>query len=125
MSEQDAIRHWSEGSRRMLQAALHSVESGDYEVALFSSHLAVEKMLKARYIAKKHSEPPMSHKLVDLCVAIGEKLSEQEQDQLNELTAFSAFARYGDESWLEVEATEENCRQWLDLASAFLDRYQP
>ena len=48
------------------------------------------------------------------------KRQETDRVDLRELASFAAFGRYGDESWLEVEATQENVQHWIMRVEHFL-----
>ncbi len=111
---------WSAGARKALEAAKHLLESGDYELALFTCHLAVEKAFKAKIVSEKQIAPPKSHNLTQLAEKIAYVLSEEEKLQLRELSSFAEFARYGDETWVSAEATEENTKEWLAVTIKFL-----
>lgn len=111
---------WSVGARKALEAAKHLLESGDYELALFTCHLAVEKAFKAKIVSEKQIAPPRSHNLRQLAEKIELPLSEEEKLQLRELSSFAEFARYGDETWVTAEATKENAKEWLAVATKFL-----
>ena len=123
MTKDEAHNHWREGAERALTAAEHLTESGDYEMALYSCQLAVEKALKAHYIALKNREPPKSHNLELLCEEVGKYVEEADRLDLRELSSFAAFARYGDETWLDAEATKENTSHWLERTRYFLSMF--
>ena len=122
MADVSSEAQWRSGAEKALAAAKHLLESGDYELALFTCHLAVEKALKAKIVADQKTPPPKSHNLRQLAEKVGLLLSEDEKSQLRELSSFAEFARYGDETWVDVEATEENVDAWLAVVIAFLSR---
>ncbi len=101
------------------------MQAGDYEFALFTSHLAVEKAFKAKIIAEKQIAPPRSHNLMQLAEKLQLPLSEAEKLQLRELSSFAEFARYGDETWVDAEATKKNTEEWLAIASEILSKLLP
>ena len=111
---------WSIGAQKALEAAKHLLDSGDYGLALFTCHLAVEKAFKAKIVSEKQIAPPRSHNLRQLAEKIEFSLSEEEKLQLRELSSFAEFARYGDETWVTAEATKENVKEWLTVATKFL-----
>lgn len=113
----------SQGAERAIHAAQNCMNSGDFELALFSCHLAVEKQLKSLYVTQNDADPPKTHKLIELCELVHIQLSEEDYDQLNGITAFAAFARYGNESWIEMEATKSNCEHWIQISTNFLHRF--
>lgn len=125
MSDLTPEEQWSAGARKALEAAKHLLESGDYELALFTCHLAVEKAFKAKIVSDKQIAPPKSHNLTQLAEKIEFLLSEEERLQLRELSSFAEFARYGDETWVNAEATEENTKEWLAVTIKFLSHLLP
>lgn len=125
MSDLTPEEQWSAGARNALEAAKHLLESGDYELALFTCHLAVEKAFKAKIVSDKQIAPPKSHNLTQLAEKIEFLLSEEERLQLRELSSFAEFARYGDETWVNAEATEENTKEWLAVTIKFLSHLLP
>jgi len=120
MSNISPEEQWVIGARKALEAAKHLLESGDYELALFTCHLAVEKAFKAKIVTEKQIAPPRTHNLTQLASILEFSLSDGEKMQLRELSSFAEFARYGDETWVTAEATEGNTTDWLDIATKFL-----
>lgn len=94
---QKTIDYWIEESAEALQVAGHLFEKKDYSYALFFGHLAVEKMLKANYVARTGEHAPQIHNLVRLAEKTGLSLSAERKDALNRITAFNLEARYPDE----------------------------
>ena len=108
MTADQAADQWLDGAKRALTAAEHMLVSGDCEFALFTCHLAVEKGLKGLFVRTQDTRAPKTHNLEELAKECGLNLPEDERLELRELTAFSEFGRYGDETWLEADATTEN-----------------
>ncbi len=50
--------YWFTEAQEARQVAEHLVEKGDYSYALFFGHLAVEKLLKALYVARRGEHAP-------------------------------------------------------------------
>jgi HEPN domain-containing protein len=123
MSEDDSISFWRNGAKRALKAAMHLCESADYEMSLFTCHLAAEKALKYLCVKKTHGTPPRTHNLVDLCEVADLAIDVEEKNALRELTSFAEFGRYGDDSWLEADATHENASHWIDFTNSHLDTW--
>lgn len=119
MTAEQAVRQWLNGATQALLAAKHMRESGDYAFALFTCHLAVEKALKGLFVRTHDTRAPKTHNLEELAKECGLGLSEEERLELRELTSFSEFGRYGDETWLEADATSENADHWLQRAHYF------
>ena len=120
MTADQAVRQWLDGAKKALSAAEHLMESGDYEFALFTCHLSVEKALKGLFVKNHDTRAPRIHNLEDLAKERGLTLSEEQRLELRELTTFAEFGRYGDESWLEADATRDNAVHWLGKARHFL-----
>lgn len=121
MSQEEIIQHWKKGARDALEAAqaLHHLEK--YALALFDCHLAVEKALKAAYIAKHDREAPPTHNLLLLTEELDQSWNQEQNDALSDLTDYAVAARYDDPEWAKTQATKENSVFWLKKTSAFLD----
>jgi HEPN domain-containing protein len=72
------------------------VEQGDNSYALFFGHLAIEKVLKAVYVARNNEHAPFGHNLIRLANAAGMELTESQAESLVIVTAFNIEARYPD-----------------------------
>jgi HEPN domain-containing protein len=120
MTREKAVKHWLNGAKRALVAAGHMAETKDYEFALFTCQLCVEKALKGLFVSKYDTRAPKTHNLEELAKECALSLSEDERLELRELTTFAEFGRYGDETWLKVEATSGNTRRWLERTRYFL-----
>ncbi len=121
MSQEEVIRHWQKGARDALEAAqaLHHLRK--YALALFDCHLAVEKALKAAYIAKYDCEAPPTHNLLLLTEELDQSWTRKQNDAFSDLTDYAVAARYDDPEWAKTQATKKNSDFWLKQASAFLD----
>ena len=120
MNREKAVKQWLNGARRALTAATHMAEAKDYEFALFTCHLCVEKALKGLFVRTHDTRAPRTHNLEELAEECGLPLQEEEKLELRELTTFSEFGRYGDETWLKADATPNTTKQWLKRAQHFL-----
>lgn len=121
MSQEEIIQHWKKGARDALEAAQALHHLGKYALALFDCHLAVEKALKAAYIAKHDREAPPTHNLLLLIEELDQSWSQEQNDALSDLTDYAVAARYDDPEWAKTQATKENSVFWLKKTSAFLD----
>ena len=88
--------YWLIEAEEALRVADHLVEKTDYSYALFFGHLAIEKVLKALYVAKFQDHAPPIHNLLRLARAAGLELDETQTDALITITAFNIEARYPD-----------------------------
>jgi len=93
-----AITYWQEEAKEALQVADHLYEKQDYSYALFFGHLAIEKILKALYVARRNEQAPPVHNLVRLAEVAGLAMDAQRKDSLIRITTFNLEARYPDES---------------------------
>jgi HEPN domain-containing protein len=67
MTKSDHILYWKSSAAKSLQAANHLFEKNDFVESLFFAHLALEKILKARWVADNDADfPPRTHNLLTL-----------------------------------------------------------
>ena len=81
-------------AERNLQSACRIVEIDRYEVAAFLAYQAVEKFLKAAWMAVKHEAPPRTHSLTELGDALG--VPKTHRRHLGYLNPDYVTARYPD-----------------------------
>jgi len=93
---QSVVAYWLTEAKESLEVADHLREKADYSYALFFGHLAVEKTLKALYVARLREHAPPIHSLLRLARVIGLDLDEERTDALIRITAFNIEARYPD-----------------------------
>lgn len=60
------LRAWRVQAERDLENARKNIEIGAYDVAAFLAHQAVEKRLKAAWIARREEAAPRTHSLTEL-----------------------------------------------------------
>jgi len=85
---------WYEGATIDLEEAESALSAGRRNWALFAAHQAVEKSMKAAYIALKHERAPRTHDLVELHRGLGIELQDDLLEALSELTPYYTVARY-------------------------------
>jgi HEPN domain-containing protein len=95
----EEARLWWAQSKRDKKTAIHSHESKDYYAAVFWSHQAVEKALKAVVIEKTRELPRRTHSLLDLAEQAG--LPPRYHSFLRELSPHYIVSRYPDASGAE------------------------
>ena len=89
--------YWLAEAEEVLDVAGHLIEKGDNSYALFFGHLAVEKLLKALYVAKQKDHAPPIHNLNRLARLAGIEIDdEKKKDALVSISAFNIEARYPD-----------------------------
>ncbi|MBF0564371.1 MAG: HEPN domain-containing protein [Nitrospirae bacterium] len=75
---------------------------------MFFGHLAVEKILKSVYVAKKESNPPYIHNLERLAEISVINLTVEMKENLIRISRFNLEARYPDEKrTFRKKCTEE------------------
>ena len=88
------IAYWRDGALECWKDVAHSMKGDRISLALFSTHLAVEKALKAHVVKKTKNFPPMIHNLISLAKIAGLNLTSQYIDLFSELNPLSIEARY-------------------------------
>jgi HEPN domain-containing protein len=96
MERREIVRYWLESSDDDYQAMQSLFDNGHYAWALFLSHLAVEKLLKAYYVKNVDANYPRIHNLVEIAVKAALDLSAEQKVFLEELSTFNIRARYPD-----------------------------
>jgi HEPN domain-containing protein len=120
MTEADVIAHWRKGAKDALESAKLLCEGNQFTNALFLCHLAVEKALKALYMAQYDKDAPYSHNLLDLALSLQQTWSKEQKSALDELTDFVVGARYSDPVWAREYADKAHASQWIDWTQKFL-----
>ncbi len=120
MTKEDTIAHWRRGSRASLKLAELAHQAGEYALALFHCHLAVEKSLKAVYILQKEDNPPPTHDLLALASRLDFQWNDEQEAALASLTEYAVTARYDDIEWAEAEATKKNSAFWIGQVQTML-----
>lgn len=116
----EIVEHWRKGAFSALKMAKIACREREWEHTLFNCHLAVEKALKALYLAQKGSEHPRTHDLERLSHELSLALTADQYDWLADLTEFVIDARYADPVWAREQATEENARRWIERTEQLL-----
>ncbi|KPL09626.1 hypothetical protein AMJ85_06335 [candidate division BRC1 bacterium SM23_51] len=103
MDIQKQIDYWRQGACRALRSVPALEEREFWEEALFWTHLAIEKALKAHVVKSTDDIPPYTHKLVRLAEIAGLNLSPDQLGLCEELGIRQRLARYPDEAIGEVD----------------------
>lgn len=93
---EEVKRFWLNESVEAMKVADHLMEKGDYSYSLFFGHLAIEKILKAIYVAKNNKHAPPLHNLVRLAKIAGVELDDYRIDALIRITGYNIESRYPD-----------------------------
>ena len=88
--------YWLESSDDDFNTMLVLFSSKKYNWALFMGHIAIEKLLKAYFIAKNKNHPPYTHNLYRLAELSNMEISEEHAEWLFKITTFNINARYDD-----------------------------
>ncbi len=96
--EREEVRLWLADSEDCVKVAQQNFELGNYHVAAFFVHSALERALKAAVVAFREKTPPKTHNLKRLHFDVKDrvKLSQEQVDFLGEITPASQTARYVD-----------------------------
>ncbi len=121
MTQNDLVQFWSDGSDEAWKTVQALMESKRYLHALFFCHLALEKLLKAKYAEKRDAPPPPIHNLVTIAQKAELPLSVLEKEQLAKIAKFNIEGRYGDGTLtLHKETTAEVAQEWVGIVQALL-----
>lgn len=96
MTAQDAAKFWQEGADDAMATAQSLMDARRYHHALFFSHLAIEKMLKARIVVVTKEPPLPIHDLLRLADKSRLIVSDEHKSWLREIDKFNIAARYDD-----------------------------
>ncbi len=96
--EREDVRLWLADADDCMKVAEQNFELGNYHVAAFFVHSALERALKAAVVAFRQKVPPKTHNLKRLYFEVeGQvRLSQEQIDFLGEVTPASQTARYVD-----------------------------
>lgn len=83
---------WIRAAEADIKSAEDLLKSGIYYLAVFCSHQAAEKMLKALWLEQKQELPPKTHNLVHLVTELGG--DESERRYAADLTPEFIVSRY-------------------------------
>ena len=93
----DIDRHmaaWRKDAMGDMEVAGVILRNGRYAYALFTAHLAIEKLLKVFIMAKSSELPPRIHNLSRLASLSGLTISAAHEDALRRLEMFQIAGRY-------------------------------
>jgi HEPN domain-containing protein len=88
------IQHWRNSADEDWAVAQELIGHGKIRHALFISHLALEKMLKAHVCRTTEELAPRIHNLVRLSEMAGLKLTEEQIDLFADVNEFNIEGRY-------------------------------
>lgn len=118
------IKAWLESALEEFVVAKDLFKAKHYSQCLFFCQLALEKILKAAFIATNGAYPPPSHNLVKLAEGAKIELTKEWREQLGEITSFNVEARYDiHKEKLYRKATGSFTEQFLKISEEFLDYF--
>ena len=114
MEQEEIIEAWLESAERNLATARDLIESKHYDWGLFIGQLALEKLLKSVVTKAQNDSPPYTHNLVKLAELSSIKFSEEDLENLAQITKYNVQARYDDIKYqLYKMATKEYTEEWF------------
>jgi len=113
------LKYWREGAREALRSVPVLEEGEFWAEALFWTHLAVEKALKAHVVKSTRETPPYVHNLVRLGEIAGLDLSSVQIRLCDSLNRYQRLARYPYQSVCEPDS--DTSRRLLSEAREFLE----
>ncbi len=87
---------WIDSAQDDLQSAEDMLTIKRYNWALFVGHLALEKLLKAKFVLKFNEHPPKTHNLLMLIEKIELEINKDEKLFLMMVNKFNIEARYAE-----------------------------
>jgi len=97
MTRKQHVNYWLRGASENMKDMRAAIKSKRRPMAMFCGHLAVEKMLKG-LCAVRGIDIKRDHKLLNLAKISGliGNLTEEQEDELINITSFNIEARYDD-----------------------------
>ncbi|MBN2767086.1 MAG: HEPN domain-containing protein [Paludibacteraceae bacterium] len=88
------LNYWIESAEKDFKTMNDLYETKNYIWSLFIGHLVIEKLLKAHYVKKQQKHPLFIHDLLRLARISQIELTEEQEEWLDEITAFNLNTRY-------------------------------
>ncbi len=88
------IAYWREEALDSWKDVIHNIKGARVQISLFSTHLAIEKILKAHVVKKTRKFPPMIHNLVSLARIADLTLTPDQVELLAMLNPLNIETRY-------------------------------
>ena len=88
------VAYWREEALESWKDVVHNINGARVQLALFSTHLAIEKILKAHVVKKTRKFPPMIHNLISLARMADLTLTPQQVELFSELNPLNIETRY-------------------------------
>lgn len=116
MSTDDILKYWMNGAMDALDTARKLYEDKKYNHALFFLQLALEKLIKGIHFKLKNDPPPYEHDLVRLGRFAKIDFTEEENEDLREISTFNIAGRYDDYKLaFYKKANLEFSKKWFEV----------
>ncbi len=116
-------KDWYDGALVDLEEARAALRGGRYNWALFAAHQAVEKALKAAYIAVKRKAFPKTHDLTRLMSELELDIPPSLRVGITELSPYYTVARYPnaglERPWESIR--KETAERLIDIAEKVVE----
>lgn len=119
MDVKKQVAYWRNGADEALEVAHILWEKDKTPEAMFFTHLALEKILKARVILKTADLPPRIHNLVRLAEITAVPFTNEQMTFLRGMNAYQMQGRYP-EDFPMIISRETACED-MALAQEFLE----
>ena len=117
MSLDDAVQSWKRSAQEDWDVAEGLLRDKKYSYALFFVQQAIEKLIKGLHIKLHDDHPLFVHNLVLLAQKTEAKFTDEELEQLKEITTFNISARYDSyKREFYQKATGEYSKKWFETA---------
>lgn len=121
MDKDNVIKYWLESAKNDQETAESLFASKQYSWCLFIWQLVVEKHLKARLVEKLDEAAPFTHDLTKLALQLKLKLTEEQVNNLDDITKFNINARYEDyKREFYRRATKPFAIKWIKIIKDFI-----
>ena len=121
MTRKQHVDYWLHGASENMKDMRGAIKSKRRPMAMFCGHLAVEKMLKG-LCAVRSIDIQREHKLIKLATISGliAILSEEQEDELINITSFNIGARYDDfKMRFHATCTPQYVAEWSKKITAW------
>lgn len=124
MTSRDLAQQILESANEKREIANHLLKSKYYSFSLFTWHLAIEKVLKA-LISQQGKEHEFTHNLRKLAIDAAVEPTEQELDELREITGYNIEARYEEyKSQFHKKADQFYTESWSGTCNRLFQKYR-